>query len=89
MSPGSMRNPTVVFRGPGVVEFEDRPRPTPGRGEVLLRTRRTLISSGTELTILSGDFALGSAWDGYGQFRSWRATVPQPRWPGSARAWKA
>ncbi|MDP9258453.1 MAG: zinc-binding dehydrogenase [Actinomycetota bacterium] len=68
MSPASMRNPTVVFRGPGMVEFEDRPLPTPGRSEVLLRTRRTLISPGTELTILSGDFAPGSAWDGYGQF---------------------
>lgn len=68
MSPASMRNPTVVFRGAGVVEFEDRPLPTPGRGEVLLRTRRTLISPGTELTILSGDFAPGSAWDSYGRF---------------------
>lgn len=63
-----MQNPTVVFQGPGVVEFEDRPLPVPGPGEVLLRTRRTLISPGTELTILSGDFAAGSAWDAYGQF---------------------
>ena len=58
----------MVFREPGVVEFEDRPLPTPEPGEVLLRTRRTLISPGTELTILSGDFAPGSAWDGYAQF---------------------
>lgn len=63
-----MQNPTVVFGGPGVVEFEDRPLPSPGPGEVLLRTRRTLISPGTELTILSGDFAAGSAWDSYGRF---------------------
>ena len=42
--------------------------PSPAPGEVLLRTRRTLISSGTELTILAGDFAPGSAWDRYGQF---------------------
>jgi threonine dehydrogenase-like Zn-dependent dehydrogenase len=64
----SMENPTVVFRGPGVVEFEDRPLPIPGPGQVLLRTRRTLISPGTELTILSGDFAPGSVWDSYGSF---------------------
>jgi threonine dehydrogenase-like Zn-dependent dehydrogenase len=68
MAPASMHNPTVVFREPGIVEFEDRPLPAAGPGEVLLRTRRTLISPGTELTILSGDFARGSAWDGYGQF---------------------
>ena len=67
MSSG-MQNPTVVFRGPGVVELDDRPLPAPGPGEVLLRTRRTLISPGTELTILSGDFAPGSAWDDYGRY---------------------
>ena len=58
----------MVFRGPGVVELEDRPVPAPGPGEVLLRTRRTLISPGTELTILEGAFPAGSAWDAYGQF---------------------
>jgi threonine dehydrogenase-like Zn-dependent dehydrogenase len=63
-----MENPTVVFREPGVVQFEDRPLPSPAPGEVLLRTRRTLISPGTELTILSGDFVPGSAWEGYGRF---------------------
>ena len=67
MAPG-MQNPTVVFRGPGVVELEERPLPSPGPGEVLLRTRRTLISPGTELTILAGDYPAGSAWDRYGQF---------------------
>ena len=63
-----MQNPTVVFRGPGVVDLEDRPVPSPGPGEVLLRTRRTLISPGTDLTILEGAFPAGSAWDAYGQF---------------------
>jgi len=63
-----MENPTVVFRGPGVAELEERPVPSAGPGEVLLRTRRTLISPGTELTILAGDFPPGSAWDRYGQF---------------------
>jgi 2-desacetyl-2-hydroxyethyl bacteriochlorophyllide A dehydrogenase len=67
MSSG-MQNPTVVFRAPGVAEFEDRPLPVPGPGEVLLRSRRTLISPGTELTILAGDFAPGSAWDEYGRY---------------------
>ena len=61
-------NPTLVFPAPGAVELEERPVPSPGPGEVLLRTRRTLISPGTELTILSGEFPPGSAWDRYGQF---------------------
>jgi threonine dehydrogenase-like Zn-dependent dehydrogenase len=61
-------NPTLVFPAPGVAVLEERPVPSPGPGEVLLRTRRTLISPGTELTILSGAFPQESAWDRYGQF---------------------
>jgi len=57
-----MESPTVVFSAPGVVEVVDRPVGKPARGQVLLRTRRTLISGGTELTVLSGDFRPGSAW---------------------------
>jgi 2-desacetyl-2-hydroxyethyl bacteriochlorophyllide A dehydrogenase len=63
-----MPNPTVVFPEAGKVVMEDRPLPTPGPGELLVRTRLTLISTGTELTILSGDFPKQSAWAGYGQF---------------------
>jgi hypothetical protein len=44
--------------------------PSPRPGEVLLRTRRTLISPGTELTILSGELithrlAFGEAPEAY------------------------
>jgi threonine dehydrogenase-like Zn-dependent dehydrogenase len=55
-------NPTVVFRAPGVVDLAEYDIPVPGAGEVLIETRRSLISTGTELTILSGDFPAGSSW---------------------------
>ena len=61
-------NPTVVFVEPRRVVVEDRPLPRPGRGEMLVKTSRTLISTGTELTILSGDFPPGSRWAQYGRF---------------------
>jgi 2-desacetyl-2-hydroxyethyl bacteriochlorophyllide A dehydrogenase len=38
---------------------------SPGPGQALLRTDRTLISTGTELTGLSGDFPPNSAWASY------------------------
>jgi len=61
-------NPTVVFTAPETVVIEDRPVPEPAEGQVLVKTRRTLISTGTELTILKGEYPKGSAWDAYGKF---------------------
>jgi len=63
-----MRNPSVVFTAPGAISFQNAPIREPGPGEVLLRTRRTLISTGTELTILAGKFPADSAWGRYGRF---------------------
>lgn len=60
-------NPTIVFRAPKVVEMEDRPRPVPGEEEVLIRTRCTLISTGTELSILNAEYPPDSYWASYGQ----------------------
>ena len=62
------RNPTIVFTQPGQVVIEQRPVPEPTQGQALIRTKRTLISTGTELTILSGDFPKDSAWSRYGRF---------------------
>jgi len=61
-------NPTVVFEQPRKVVIEDRPIPVPGKGELLIRTSVTLISTGTELTILRGEFPPDSAWGQYGRF---------------------
>jgi 2-desacetyl-2-hydroxyethyl bacteriochlorophyllide A dehydrogenase len=63
-----MDNPTVVFEGPHSAIVESRERPRPAAGEVLIETALTLISTGTELTIYSGDFPEHSVWARYGRF---------------------
>ena len=63
-----MKNPGVIFPKAGEVEFQDRGEQVIGPGDVLVRARRTMISAGTELTILSGQFPKKSAWAAYGQF---------------------
>lgn len=60
-----MTNRTVVFQGPEQVAIEERTIPEPGAGKVLVETERTLISTGTELAILGGEYPPGSRWDGY------------------------
>jgi len=61
------RNPTVVFPARGKVVIEERDVPEPRSGELLIKTRCTLISTGTELTILSGQFPPDSRWAAYGR----------------------
>ena len=61
------RNPTIVFTAPKQVAMEDRPIPEPKEGEVLIKTRCTLISTGTELSILNADYPPDSYWARYGK----------------------
>ena len=61
-------NPTVVFPEPKRVVVEERPMPAPGDDDMLVQTNRTLISTGTELTILNGEFPRDSNWASYGKF---------------------
>ncbi len=63
-----MNNPTVVFVEPKRVVVEDRPIPQLNDNNMLVRTSRTLISTGTELTILRGEFPGNSKWAEYGKF---------------------
>lgn len=63
-----MKNPTIVFPKPRSVLIEDREVPKIGGNSVLIRTKRSLISIGTELTVLSGDFPLQSYWSIYGKY---------------------
>jgi len=63
-----MDNPTIVFKKPKEVVIENRTKPEPGKGELLIETKCSLISTGTELTILSGNFPSQSAWADYGKF---------------------
>lgn len=61
-------NDTLVFPEPGTVTLEDRDVPDPGPGEVLVETRRSLVSTGTELTLLSGDYPADSVWSTHGDY---------------------
>lgn len=61
-------NPTVVFPEPGTVTLEDRDMPRPGPDEVLVRTSRSLVSTGTELTLLSGEYPSDSVWETHGNY---------------------
>jgi 2-desacetyl-2-hydroxyethyl bacteriochlorophyllide A dehydrogenase len=60
-----MNSYQVVFAGPRQVELREVRLEPPGPGQALLRTRCTLISTGTELTALTGDFPPNSAWARY------------------------
>ena len=44
----------LVFPGPQEVAWEESPAPSPQSGELLVETRRSLISIGTELAFFSG-----------------------------------
>jgi NADPH:quinone reductase-like Zn-dependent oxidoreductase len=54
-----MTNPNIVFTAPNVAEVIDKPMPAPGPGQILVRTARTCISSGTERANLVGDPMVG------------------------------
>lgn len=68
-----MNNPTVVFTAPRQVEIQDMGIPEIGDNKVLIKTKMTLISIGTELTVLSGD-------EGYGE--KWKRACHYPFFPG-------
>lgn len=55
----------VVIAEPGTVQLRDQPASDPGPGEVRLRARYTLMSTGTEGTAYSGRFAEGTHWAGF------------------------
>jgi hypothetical protein len=55
----------VVFPRPREVVLEPFELEEPGAGQVLVDGEVSLISTGTELTALSGDFPAGSVWARY------------------------
>jgi 2-desacetyl-2-hydroxyethyl bacteriochlorophyllide A dehydrogenase len=61
-------NTSVVFSAQGQVVIEDRPVPQPASGQLLMRTVRSMISPGTELSLLAGDYLPGSIWEKSAQF---------------------
>ena len=50
-----MKNKNIIFTAPCVAELLEKDMPTPGAGEVLVRSVRDTISSGTEKANLIGD----------------------------------
>src|SRR5688572_10559456 len=59
---GSVRNRRVMFPAPEHVVLAEEPVPPLQRGEVLVRTECSLISSGTEVTCLQGVFPPATHW---------------------------
>ena len=56
----STQNEAVVFPERDEVRIEVEDRPEPGAGELLIETRQSLISTGTELATLGGAFQRGT-----------------------------
>ncbi|MFW5912553.1 MAG: zinc-dependent alcohol dehydrogenase [Candidatus Hadarchaeota archaeon] len=63
-----MKNEKVVFEGCKEVVLREEDIPDPSDNQILVENSRTLISTGTELTILSGKYPEGSEWSNYGTF---------------------
>ncbi|GAJ03484.1 unnamed protein product, partial [marine sediment metagenome] len=62
------KNYQVIFVKPKEVILKETRMPLPEKGEVLIKTIVTQISTGTELTILSGEFPEGSYWAHYAKY---------------------
>jgi len=58
----------IVFPRVGEVALETDRVAEPGLGEILIRTRKTLVSTGTESIALSGRFDEGSHWGEFAKF---------------------
>jgi 2-desacetyl-2-hydroxyethyl bacteriochlorophyllide A dehydrogenase len=57
------RNPVIVFPEPGKAIITELDIPAPGPGEVLIKTLRTMVSIGTEMTAFCGKFPKGTNWE--------------------------
>lgn len=58
----------LVATGPGQLEMADVPAPVAGKGEVLVRSRVTAVSAGTELRMLHGAGGSEREWPAVGAF---------------------
>ncbi len=58
----------VIFAGPKQVETEEHEVGPAGPGQIVARTLATTISTGTELTILSGDYPPVGNWANYARY---------------------
>ncbi len=67
-SAASRQGLRVVFPRQREVAVEQYEAQAPGEGQLLVRTLATTISTGTELTILSGEFPPESRWADYARY---------------------
>jgi 2-desacetyl-2-hydroxyethyl bacteriochlorophyllide A dehydrogenase len=58
-----MENPVIFFPEPKKAVIKNSDVPKPEVGQVLIKTSKTLISIGTEMTAFSGEFPEGSSWE--------------------------
>lgn len=63
-----MESLTVVFTGKEQLELRREEVASPGSGQVLIRTNKTLISTGTECICYQRNFAPGTHWDHWVQY---------------------
>jgi 2-desacetyl-2-hydroxyethyl bacteriochlorophyllide A dehydrogenase len=56
---------TLIFTGEKRVELIEEPMPEPGPGQVLVESVCSLISTGTESTVYTRNFAPGTHWDNW------------------------
>lgn len=61
-------NQGIVFKDKNKVKVENFEIPVPSENEVLIETKCSLISTGTELTILSGEFPADSLWNKFAKY---------------------
>ena len=54
-----MKGRRVVFTGKNVVEVEDYEQDAPSAGQLLVKSKASLISAGTEISSLTGDTGMG------------------------------
>ncbi len=57
------KNATLYFPKVREAAFRESDVPVPGAGELLIKTSRTLISTGTEMTAYCGEFEPGTNWE--------------------------
>jgi 2-desacetyl-2-hydroxyethyl bacteriochlorophyllide A dehydrogenase len=58
----------LVFPRPGRVELEEFAAEAPRAGKVAIRTRYSLMSTGTELTVFNGAFEAGTHWEKFARY---------------------
>jgi len=58
-----MTRTTLIFTGKEQLELISEPLPSPGPGQILVQTTKSLISTGTEGIVFSRNFAPGTHWD--------------------------